>query len=67
MGFCSVFLGLIPLGLSGFIKPPIEGDQLPVETNIGTSTIPIITSETITHSVMLSIVFFSKEVTLFKM
>ncbi len=35
MLFCSVFLGLIPLGFSGFIKPPIEGDQLPVETNIG--------------------------------
>ncbi len=26
-------LGHIPLGFIGFNKPPIEGDQLPVETN----------------------------------
>ncbi len=30
MVFCSVFLGHIPLGFSGFNKPPIEGDQLTV-------------------------------------
>ncbi len=52
-------LGHIAIGFSGFNKPPIEDDQLPAETitvSIKTSTIPIITSKTITHSVMDSIV-----------
>ncbi len=56
-GFLCV-LGHIPLGCIGFNKPPIEGDQLPEETNrvitvsIKTNTSPIITSKTITNSVM---------------
>ncbi len=29
----KMVLGHIPLGFSGFNKPPIEGDQLPVETH----------------------------------
>ncbi len=32
MVVCSVFWD-IPLGFIGFNKPPIEGDQLPMETN----------------------------------
>ncbi len=30
--FCSVFWD-VSLGFTGFNKPPIEGNQLPVETN----------------------------------
>ncbi len=65
MVFCSVFwdIGPIPLFIH-FNKPPIEGDQLPVETHrvhyvsIKTNTSPIITSETITNCVMC-VLFYS--------
>ncbi len=33
MVFWSVFLGHISVGFIGFNKPPIEDDQLPVETH----------------------------------
>ncbi len=32
-GVLLCVLGHIPLGFNGFNKPPIEGDQLPVETH----------------------------------
>ncbi len=55
---------MVPLGFIGFNKPPIEGDQIQVETNrvhyvsVKTNTSPSITSKTITNVVMVLIFFF---------